>query len=174
MKQKTALAFALVSSPETLLLDEPTVGVDVLSRRELWAVIRRFCAETPAMQVYVSTTYTDETGSCDKVIRLKNEETLPDPVRRNPPAAEAETVIEAKGLVKRFGSFTAVDHISFGVRRGPEPHRVRRAEVLAVCRPLRPREPEVLRGCLRSRRRTAQGPHRLGRTGVPPRRVHAP
>lgn len=118
MKQKTALACALVSSPETLLLDEPTVGVDVLSRRELWAVIRRFCAENPAMQVYVSTTYTDETGYCDKVIRLKNEETLPDPVRRNPPTAEAETVIEAKGLVKRFGSFTVVDHISFGVRRG--------------------------------------------------------
>ena len=118
MKQKTALCCALISRPEVLLLDEPTVGVDVLSRRELWAVILRFCREDPAMKVYVSTTYTDEEAYCDQVLRLKEYGTFEDPVRTVRPSSDAPVVIRADGIVKRFGSFTAVDKISFTVRKG--------------------------------------------------------
>ncbi len=118
MKQKAALVCALISKPDVLLLDEPTVGVDVLSRRELWGVIKRFCAEDPHMRVYVSTTYVDEEGYCDQVIHLKDEPSFKPPVRKNPVAPDAPEIVVAKGLVKRYGSFTAVDHISFGVRKG--------------------------------------------------------
>jgi len=118
MKQKAALVCALISKPDVLLLDEPTVGVDILSRRELWGVIKQFCAADPHMQVFVSTTYADEEGYCDKIIRLKKEDTFENPVRKNPVKADAPETVICKGLVKRFGSFTAVDHISFGVRKG--------------------------------------------------------
>ena len=118
MKQKAALVCALISKPDVLLLDEPTVGVDILSRRELWGVIKQFQADDPHMQVFVSTTYADEEGYCDKIIRLKKEDAFADPVRRNPVKPDAPEIVVAKGLVKRFGSFTAVDHISFGVRKG--------------------------------------------------------
>ena len=118
MKQKNALCCALISKPDALLLDEPTVGVDVLSRRELWAVIKKFCDRDPSMQVYVSTTYTDEERYCDKVIRLGDGASFGDPVRTNPAKPDAPVVITADGIVKRFGSFTAVDRISFQVREG--------------------------------------------------------
>jgi len=118
MKQKTALCCALISKPEVLLLDEPTVGVDVLSRRELWAVIKRYCDQDPTMKVYVSTTYADEEAYCDEIVRLRSYDAFADPVRRTKVAADAPDVIRADGIVKRFGSFTAVDRISFTVRKG--------------------------------------------------------
>ena len=118
MKQKTALCCALVSRPDALLLDEPTVGVDVLSRRELWGVIKLFCERNPAMEVYVSTTYTDEEEYCDKVIRLADYAAFEDPRRKNLPSPDAPVVIKADDIVKRFGSFTAVNRISFSVKKG--------------------------------------------------------
>ena len=69
MKQKLGLACTLVSSPQLLLLDEPTVGVDPVSRRELWAIVYRLVREQH-MSVLLSTAYLDEAERCDDVILL--------------------------------------------------------------------------------------------------------
>ena len=69
MKQKLGLACTLVRSPELLLLDEPTVGVDPLSRRELWQIIRRLVREQ-GLPVLLSTSYLDEAERCDHVVVL--------------------------------------------------------------------------------------------------------
>ncbi len=67
MKQKLALACTLVRSPELLLLDEPSVGVDPLSRRELWAIITSM-VQQERLSVIVSTAYLDEAERCDDVV----------------------------------------------------------------------------------------------------------
>jgi ABC-2 type transport system ATP-binding protein len=69
MKQKLGLACTLVRSPELLLLDEPTVGVDPLSRRELWDIVRRLVADR-GLTVLLSTAYLDEAERCSRVIML--------------------------------------------------------------------------------------------------------
>ncbi len=69
MKQKLGLACTLVRSPELLLLDEPTVGVDPLSRRELWEIIVRLEKEQ-GLTVLVSTSYLDEAERCEHAIVL--------------------------------------------------------------------------------------------------------
>ncbi len=69
MKQKLGLACALVGSPPLLLLDEPTVGVDPVSRRELWAIIHRLVEERGAT-VLLSTAYLDEAERCTEVILM--------------------------------------------------------------------------------------------------------
>jgi pyoluteorin transport system ATP-binding protein len=218
MKQKLGLACTLIGSPRLLLLDEPTVGVDPLSRRELWEIIERLVREQE-LTVLLSTSYLDEAERCDEVFVLRegkllaggapgevtaiaagrsfeaepppNEPArglqsrlLDDPavvdavpeagrvhlVRSNEPGrrpdetiaslrgltvqpvpprfedgfmvllrrqagarakspaatplqravadTNAETVIQVRDLVRKFGAFTAVDHISFYVRRG--------------------------------------------------------
>jgi len=69
MKQKLGLACALVVPPELLLLDEPTVGVDPVSRRELWHIIYNQVEQT-GMTVLLSTAYLDEAERCAEVILL--------------------------------------------------------------------------------------------------------
>jgi ABC-2 type transport system ATP-binding protein len=69
MKQKLGLACTLVRSPELLLLDEPTVGVDPLSRRELWEIVRQL-VDTQGLTVLLSTAYLDEAERCGHVIVL--------------------------------------------------------------------------------------------------------
>jgi len=66
MKQKLGLACALVKSPELLLLDEPTVGVDPVSRHELWKIVYDL-VEKDRIGVLVSTAYLDEAQRCDQV-----------------------------------------------------------------------------------------------------------
>ena len=217
MKQKLGLACTLVRSPDLLLLDEPTVGVDPLSRRELWEIVLHLVRQQ-GLSVLVSTSYLDEAEHCDhaavfyggKVLaqgppaevtanakgrafivdppqgqtarglqaRLLGDPMIVDAVpqagrvrfvystavesvgqlssglladtriesvaprfedgfmvlvhantgRRNsavttalarPSATDKSTrVVEVHDLVRRFGAFTAVDHISFDVRRG--------------------------------------------------------
>jgi ABC-2 type transport system ATP-binding protein len=69
MKQKLGLACTLVRAPRLLLLDEPTVGVDPVSRRELWTIVYRLVREQ-GMGVLLSTAYLDEAERCAKVILL--------------------------------------------------------------------------------------------------------
>jgi len=216
MKQKLGLACTLVRDPDLLLLDEPTVGVDPLSRRELWAIILQLVNDQ-GLTVMLSTSYLDEAERCGHVIVLHKGKVLAegraadvselatgrtflaDPpsgrtarwlqarllddrgiidavpeggrvrfVRANedegdvasdatlagatvhsaqprfedgfmvllrrsaderpaagtltldrpPEAADDAPVVEVQDLVRRFGNFTAVDHVSFNVRRG--------------------------------------------------------
>src|SRR5512146_184777 len=69
MKQKLGLACALVRQPPLLLLDEPTVGVDPVSRRELWAIVYRL-VQYDRLTVLLSTSYLDEAERCQEVILI--------------------------------------------------------------------------------------------------------
>lgn len=153
MKQKLSLCCALVRDPDLLILDEPTTGVDPLSRRQFWALIGRLRARRPGMSVLVATAYMDEAQRFDwlaaldggKVIATGSpagiltrtgtrslEEAfialLPEARRKGhrpvvitpppPPRPGEGPVIEARGLTKRFGDFTAVDHVDLRIHRG--------------------------------------------------------
>lgn len=65
MKQKLALCCALVHKPEVLFLDEPTTGVDAVSRREFWAMLARI--RNSGVTILVSTPYMDEASLCDNI-----------------------------------------------------------------------------------------------------------
>ena len=69
MKQKLGLACALLGTPRLLLLDEPGVGVDPISRRELWRMVRSLMGT--GMTVLWSTSYLDEAENCEKVLLLE-------------------------------------------------------------------------------------------------------
>jgi ABC-2 type transport system ATP-binding protein len=75
MKQKLGLACTLVRSPQLLLLDEPTVGVDPLSRRELWEIILTLVRQD-GLSVLVSTSYLDEAELADHVVVLHSGKVL--------------------------------------------------------------------------------------------------
>ena len=75
MKQKLGLACTLVRPPELLLLDEPTVGVDPVSRRELWQIVYRL-AQKEGVTVLLSTAYLDEAERCAEVILMHDGEVL--------------------------------------------------------------------------------------------------
>ena len=134
MKQKLALSCALVHSPSVLFLDEPTTGVDPVSRKELWdmlGTLREKC-----ITIVAATPYLDEVRRCDRVAFLDKGVLrgigTPEKILHDyadifcPPGIEhddndekgTENVIEVEHLVKAFGSFHAVDDISFSVRRG--------------------------------------------------------
>lgn len=68
MKQKLSLSCALIHHPKVLLLDEPTFGVDPISRRELWLILHEMVAS--GITVIVSTSYLDEAERCDRVALL--------------------------------------------------------------------------------------------------------
>jgi ABC-2 type transport system ATP-binding protein len=65
MKQKLALCCALIHKPEVLFLDEPTTGVDVVSRKEFWEMLKRLKNE--GITILVSTSYMDEATLCDRI-----------------------------------------------------------------------------------------------------------
>ena len=75
MKQKLGLACTLVCAPELLLLDEPTVGVDPLSRRELWAILFQLVNEQ-GLTVLLSTSYLDEAERCGYVVVMHHGQVL--------------------------------------------------------------------------------------------------
>ncbi len=70
MKQKLALCCALVHSPEVLFLDEPTTGVDAVSRQEFWETLQQL--KNQGMTILVSTPYMDEASLCDRVALMQN------------------------------------------------------------------------------------------------------
>ena len=151
MKQKLCLCCALIHDPDLLILDEPTTGVDPLSRRQFWELIDRIRVNRPEMSVMVATAYMEEAAQFDWLVAMDagrvlatgtpNEllartgakdldaafiALLPEEKRSGhkeiviPPRAEGEdeVIIEAHDLTQRFGSFTAVDHVSFEMKRG--------------------------------------------------------
>lgn len=75
MKQKLGLACALVKPTQMLILDEPTVGVDPVSRRELWSIVYRLVADE-GLSVLLSTSYLDEAERCQQVVLLHQGEVL--------------------------------------------------------------------------------------------------
>lgn len=70
MKQKTALASALIHSPDILILDEPTNGVDPVSRRDFWAILADLLKQ--GITIIISTPYLDETERCNRIAMLSN------------------------------------------------------------------------------------------------------
>ena len=152
MKQKLSLCCALVHSPDLLILDEPTTGVDPLSRRQFWALVDDLRREHAGMTVIVATAYIEEAQRFERLLAmdagrlLENKPTadvladygtdvLEDAyVKMLPPEKQqgsgglditpfvldpdAPPAMEAHGLTKRFGDFTAVDHVSFTIQKG--------------------------------------------------------
>ena len=134
MKQKLALSCALVHQPSVLFLDEPTTGVDPVSRKEFWEMLSLL--KEREITIVASTPYLDEVRQCERVAFLSEGKLMgidkPDIILDrfgnifNPPGIEhrktSETkddnVIEVEHLVKAFGDFHAVDDISFSVKRG--------------------------------------------------------
>ena len=134
MKQKLALSCALVHQPSVLLLDEPTTGVDPVSRKELWEMLGML--KERSITIVASTPYLDEVRCCERVAFLDQGRVrgigTPEAILTefadifNPPGIEAvsvaqqqaEPVIEVEHLVKAFGDFRAVDDISFTVKKG--------------------------------------------------------
>lgn len=70
MKQKLALCCALIHKPEVLFLDEPTTGVDVVSRREFWEMLKKL--KQQGLTIMVSTPYMDEASLCDRIALMQN------------------------------------------------------------------------------------------------------
>ena len=74
MKQKLALCCALIHKPSVLFLDEPTTGVDAVSRKEFWEMLHRL--KLQGITILVSTAYMDEAGLCDRVALIQKGEIL--------------------------------------------------------------------------------------------------
>ncbi len=70
MKQKLALCCALIHKPTVLFLDEPTTGVDPVSRKEFWKMLKRLKAQ--GITILVSTPYMDEAGLCDRIALMQS------------------------------------------------------------------------------------------------------
>lgn len=70
MKQKLALCCALIHKPEVLLLDEPTTGVDAVSRKEFWDMLKKLKQQN--ITILVSTPYMDEANMCDRIALIQN------------------------------------------------------------------------------------------------------
>lgn len=85
MKQKLALSCALIHKPEVLILDEPTTGVDAVSRIEFWEMLAKLRAS--GITIVVSTPYMDEASRCDRVALIQNGKIMsidtPEAIRNN-------------------------------------------------------------------------------------------
>jgi len=99
MKQKLGLACALIRKPQLLLLDEPGVGVDPISRRDLWAMVRRLTTEGTG--VLWSTAYLEEAEACDRVLLLNQGKLLFEGLPADLTARVAGRVFRVGGLVGR-------------------------------------------------------------------------
>ena len=74
MKQKLALCCALIHAPKVLFLDEPTTGVDPVSRKEFWQMLKRL--QKKGITILVSTPYMDEASLCDRIALIQNGKVL--------------------------------------------------------------------------------------------------
>ncbi|KVR92312.1 ribosome-associated ATPase/putative transporter RbbA [Burkholderia vietnamiensis] len=149
MKQKLGLCCALVHNPDLLILDEPTTGVDPLSRRQFWTLVDDLRTEQRGMSVIVATAYMEEAQRFEHLVAMDGGRVLVNDSTRAvlkragtddlerayvsllPGASGADAgdfvipprpqdgapAIVADGLTRRFGSFVAVDHVSFRIER---------------------------------------------------------
>ena len=114
MKQKLALACTLVHEPDVILLDEPTTGVDPVSRREFWKLLSRFLAN--GITILMSTPYLDEAERCTRVALVDHGRLLaldtPGRLRASLPGTLVEMVVAdprtANGQLARDGVTTQV------------------------------------------------------------------
>ncbi|QEN84957.1 ribosome-associated ATPase/putative transporter RbbA [Labrys sp. KNU-23] len=151
MKQKLGICSALIHDPDLIILDEPTTGIDPLSRRQFWRLIERLREDSPNLSVLVATAYMDEAEHFDWLAALDEGRVIaqgsPNDIKRQANASSLEAAfvallpdagdkaeltipprpagpadgppaIEASGLTRRFGDFTAVDHVSFRIEKG--------------------------------------------------------
>jgi ABC-type multidrug transport system ATPase subunit len=152
MRQKLGLCCALIHDPDLLILDEPTTGVDPLSRRQFWELIERIrsragpalaCSSRPPIWMRPSASIWPVVMNAGKIAAAGSpaelkatagaqsvEEAfialLPEAQRAGHkalqipprPITDREPVVTARGLTRRFGDFTAVDHVSFTIRAG--------------------------------------------------------
>ncbi|MCG7658027.1 ABC transporter ATP-binding protein/permease [Wielerella bovis] len=151
MKQKLSLCCALVHNPEILILDEPTTGVDPLSRRQFWQLVSDLQQEQSGMTVIVATAYIDEAEQFEHLLAMDAGKLLVNQPTRQvmqqfgastleeayiqllpkekqgsgslkitpfEPLPDMPPVMEAHGLTKKFGNFTAVNHVSFTIQKG--------------------------------------------------------
>ncbi len=151
MKQKLGLCCALVHKPKILILDEPTTGVDPLSRQNFWELIFDIKKEYTDMTILIATAYMEEAKAFDRIIMMDAGRVIADGTMKDllaktkkdtlemafvemlPPGergqhkdfniapldlSNRQTVIEVQDLTKKFGDFTAVDHINFNIKQG--------------------------------------------------------
>lgn len=148
MKQKLGLCCALIHEPELLILDEPTTGVDPLSRRQFWQLIDDIRQQHPDMSILVATAYMDEAKRFDWLATMNEGKVLasgsPTELLKKTAASSLEqafmtllgnesaqifepsrqpskndsVAIEAQELTMRFGDFTAVDNANFRIQKG--------------------------------------------------------
>jgi ABC-2 type transport system ATP-binding protein len=120
MKQKLALACTLIHTPEILLLDEPTTGVDPISRVELWQILLELKEE--GTTILVSTPYMDEADRCDEVLVLRDGVVLdrgtPEALRSRFPHRILEVEVRPVGRATRIlEHFSWIgDVVPFGTR----------------------------------------------------------
>ncbi|MGD9650413.1 MAG: ribosome-associated ATPase/putative transporter RbbA, partial [Dongiaceae bacterium] len=148
MKQKLGLCCALIHDPDLLILDEPTTGVDPLSRRQFWDLIRRIREDRPHMSVLIATAYMEEAEGLDWLAIMNDGKILdtgaPADIKRRTGAGTLEEafialthaaynpltlppyedgkglapVIVTRNLTKKFGDFIAVDDVSVEIFPG--------------------------------------------------------
>ena len=148
MKQKVSLCAALVHNPDLLILDEPTTGVDPLSRRQFWALVESLRTERPHMTVLVATAYMEEAERFDYLVAMDDGRVLvcaptigvleqsrsatleeayiklsskgdASPLVIPPlPPHDGPPAMEAEGLTRRFGDFVAARDVTFCIPRG--------------------------------------------------------
>jgi ABC-2 type transport system ATP-binding protein len=120
MKQKLALACTLIHEPRIILLDEPTTGVDPVSRREFWKLLAEFLEQ--GITILVSTPYLDEAERCHRVALLHEGRLLsldtPDRLRRSLPGQMVETIVgdQPRAVERLTGSPAVADVHVFGER----------------------------------------------------------
>src|SRR5512139_874285 len=136
MKQKLALACTLVHEPEAIFLDEPTTGVDPVSRREFWKLLSEFLAE--GITILMATPYLDEAERCSRVALLDRGRLLaldrPDALRAGLPGAILEVIARpqraALDLLSRVPgvieaqTFGERIHVRLSAEGGPEGDQV--------------------------------------------------
>lgn len=151
MRQKLGLCCSLIHDPDLLILDEPTTGVDPLSRRQFWELIDLMRSRRPGMSLVVATAYMEEAERFDWLIAMNEGRVLsagsPGDLKSSTGSATVEEafiallpaaqsaghraiqippwedkggppVIVANDITCRFGTFTAVDKVSFTIGRG--------------------------------------------------------